>query len=129
ELEQLSREFQGMVEKLKQFYFQEYHQKKAALDGKRRLEEINARLHALDQQKTDFLNTASHQLRTPLSIVHWSLSLIVEEAAHMNLAPKQKELLEESLASTKRMVDMVNDLLDISRIEQGRKDLDWQLGN
>lgn len=129
ELEQLSREFQGMVEKLKQFYFQEYQQKKEALDGKRRIEEINTRLAELDKQKTDFLNTASHQLRTPLSVIHWSLSMIVEEAGHLNIPPKQRELLEESLKSTKRMVDLVNDLLDISRIEQGHKELEWQLAN
>lgn len=129
ELEQLSREFQGMVEKLKQFYFQEYHQKKEALDGKKRMEEINTRLQELDKQKTDFLNTASHQLRTPLSVIHWSLSMIVDEAPHMNIPKEQQELLEESLKSTKRMVDLVNDLLDISRIEQGRKELDWQLSN
>jgi signal transduction histidine kinase len=129
ELEQLSREFQGMVEKLKQFYFQEYHQKKEALDGKKRMEEINTRLQELDKQKTDFLNTASHQLRTPLSVIHWSLSMIVDEASHLNIPKQQQELLEESLKSTKRMVDLVNDLLDISRIEQGRKELDWQLSN
>ena len=129
ELEQLSREFQGMVEKLKQFYFQEYHQKKEALDSKKRLEEINTRLEDLDKQKTDFLNTASHQLRTPLSIIHWSLSMIMEESGHLNIPPEQLELLEESLKSTKRMVDMVNDLLDISRIEQGRKELNWAMAN
>jgi signal transduction histidine kinase len=129
ELEQLSREFQGMVEKLKQFYFQEYHQKKEALVSKKRLEEINNRLKELDRQKTDFLNTASHQLRTPLSVIHWSLSMIVDEAPHMKLPKEQMELLAESLKSTKRMVDMVNDLLDISRIEQGRKELNWALGN
>jgi signal transduction histidine kinase len=129
ELEQLSREFQGMVEKLKQFYFQEYSQKKEAQGAKKRLEEINERLLQLDHQKSDFMNAASHQLRTPLSIIHWSLSVIVEEAAHLNLKPEQKELLEESLKSTKRMVDLVNDLLDISRIEQGRKELSWAKGN
>ena len=129
ELEQLSREFQGMVEKLKQFYFQEYHQKREALVGKKRLEEVNQRLGELDRQKTDFLNTASHQLRTPLSIIHWSLSMIVEEAPHMNIPPAQLELLQESLKSTKRMVDMVNDLLDISRIEQGRRELNWVKAN
>ncbi|MBU6388946.1 HAMP domain-containing protein [Patescibacteria group bacterium] len=129
ELEQLSREFQNMVEKLKQYYFQEFNQKKQALDAKKRLEEINNRLNELDRQKSDFLNAASHQLRTPLSIIHWSLSLIVEEAPHMNLPAQQLELLEESLKSTKRMVDLVNDLLDISRIEQGRKEMTWAKGN
>ena len=129
ELEQLSREFQSMVEKLKQFYFQEYNQKKEAVNAKKRLEEINFRLKALDRQKSDFLNAASHQLRTPLSIIHWSLAMIVDEAGHLNLPATQRELLEESLKSTKRMVDLVNDLLDISRIEQGRKDLNWAKGN
>lgn len=129
ELEQLSREFQNMVEKLKAYYFNEYNQKKEALNAKKRLEEINTRLQELDRQKSDFLNAASHQLRTPLSVIHWSLSMIVDEALHMNLKPEQKELLEESLKSTRRMVDLVNELLDISRIEQGRKQLSWAKGN
>jgi len=129
ELEQLSREFQRMVEKLKLFYYQEYTQKQEAVTAKGRLIEINSRLQELDKQKTDFLNAASHQLRTPLSIIHWSLSIIVEEAPHMNLPKEQMELLTESLKSTKRMVDLVNDLLDVSRIEQGRSDLTWGKAN
>lgn len=131
ELEQLSREFQGMVEKLKQFYFQEYKQKNEAITAKKRVEEVNQQLKELDRQKTDFLNTASHQLRTPLSIIHWSLSLIVDDLANKGdvLPPDHRELMDEALKSTKRMVDMVNDLLDISRIEQGRKELNWEQGN
>lgn len=129
ELEQLSHEFQRMVEKLKQFYFQEYNQKKQAVDARKRLEEVNNRLKELDRQKTDFLNAASHQLRTPLSVIHWSLSLIVEEAEKLHIPDQEKELLTESLKSTKRMVDLVNDLLDLSRMEQGRKQLEWAKGN
>lgn len=129
ELEQLSHEFERMVEKLKQFYFQEYNQKKQAVDAKKRLEEVNSRLKELDRQKTDFLNAASHQLRTPLSVIHWSLSLILDEAEMLHLPDQEKELLTESLKSTKRMVDLVNDLLDLSRMEQGRKQLNWAIGN
>jgi signal transduction histidine kinase len=129
ELEQLSREFQRMVEKLKQFYFQEYNQKKQAVDAKKRLEDVNNRLKELDRQTTDFLNAASHQLRTPLSVIHWSLSLIVEESEKLHIPDTEKELLTESLKSTKRMVDLVNDLLDLSRMEQGRKQLEWSEGN
>jgi signal transduction histidine kinase len=129
ELEQLSHEFQRMVEKLKQFYFQEYNQKKQAVDAKKQLEAVNNRLKELDRQKTDFLNAASHQLRTPLSVIHWSLSMIVEEAEQLHIPDTEKELLTESLKSTKRMVDLVNDLLDLSRMEQGRKQLEWVKGN
>jgi len=86
-------------------------------------------LRELDRQKTDFMNAASHQLRTPLSVIHWSLSMIVEEAERLDIKPEHKELLQESLNSTRRMVDLVNDLLDISRIEQGRKQLAWKKAN
>lgn len=129
ELEQLSREFQSMVEKLKDFYFQEYQQKERAVADKKRLEKINNRLKELDEQKTDFLNAASHQLRTPLSVIHWSLSLLSEESEQLHLPDSEKELLTESLKSTKRMVDLVNDLLDLSRMEQGRKELTWEKAN
>lgn len=129
ELEQLSREFQNMVEKLKQFYFQEFTQKKQALEAKKRLEEINERLKVLDRQKTDFLNAASHQLRTPLSVIHWSLAMMVDSPQAKNLPKEQYDMLQESLGSTKRMVDLVNQLLDISRIEQGRREMNWGKAN
>lgn len=131
ELEQLSREFQNMVEKLKQFYFQEFTQKREAVEAKGQLEEANKQLKQLDRQKSDFLNAASHQLRTPLSVIHWSLSLITEavEKQKIQMPKDHAELLTESLSSTKRMVDLVNELLDISRIEQGRKELNWAIGN
>ncbi len=129
ELEQLSREFRGMVDRLKEFYFREYSQKKEAVQAKQQLQDANDRLQGLDRQKTDFMNAASHQLRTPLSVIHWSLSMIVEDAANIDMKQDYKELLSESLKSTKRMVDLVNDLLDLSRIEQGRKELSWALGN
>jgi len=129
ELEQLAREFKGMVDRLKDFYFKEYTQKEKALVAQSQLQQANERLQLLDRQKTDFMNAASHQLRTPLSVIHWSLSLIVEEAENLTLSADQKQLLTESLSSTKRMVDLVNDLLNISRIEQGRQTLDFAQNN
>jgi PAS domain S-box-containing protein len=73
----------------------------------------------LDRMKSEFVSTASHELRTPLTSVHGALQLALSgSAAH--LAEEDRELLEISLANTERLVRLVNDLLDLSKIESGR---------
>jgi signal transduction histidine kinase len=130
ELEQLNREFQRMVERLKSYFLAEYEQKKQALVANAKLEEANKQLSEVNEQKTQFLNAASHQLRTPLSVIHWSLSMLAEESTkYAQMTGDEREMLVEALGSTKKMVDLVNDLLDLSRIEQGSRAAEWQLGN
>jgi signal transduction histidine kinase len=75
-----------------------------------------------NQMKTEFVSITTHQLRTPLSSLKWSLNLLMEG----KLCPvdnKQKEYLEIMKESNERMIHLVNDLLDVSRIEQNRIDL------
>ncbi len=79
-------------------------------------------LAEVNRMKSEFVSITSHQLRTPLSAVKWSLNLLMDEHWH-KLDQKQKEYFEIMKTSNNRMIRLVNDLLDVSRIEQGRLDL------
>ncbi|OGF26309.1 hypothetical protein A2303_03875 [Candidatus Falkowbacteria bacterium RIFOXYB2_FULL_47_14] len=70
------------------------------------------------QAKTDFVAIASHQLRTPLSIVKWYVDYVVSgDAGELN--PEQTKYLREVYRSNERLIDLVNALLDVSRIDLG----------
>lgn len=83
------------------------------------LTRANARLEELDQLKSEFVSIAAHQLRTPLTGVRWSYQTMLDEESGA-LTPEQRRLLESGFGATLRMVDLVNDLLNVARIEEGR---------
>lgn len=83
------------------------------------LERANERLKELDRQKTEFLSIASHQLRTPLSIIKGYIELI-KDGAYGKAPRKMKTILAEMDQSNERLVKLVDNFLNISRIEQGR---------
>ncbi len=73
----------------------------------------------IDEQKSTFVSVASHQLRTPLTTLNWYTEMLLSgDAGKVN--KKQKEFLQEIYQGSKRLVLLVNDLLNISRIESGR---------
>jgi two-component system phosphate regulon sensor histidine kinase PhoR len=73
---------------------------------------------ALDQMKTEFISLASHQLRTPLTGLRWYASTLAEGQAG-GLNPQQQGLMKEIEACIDQMVGLVDDLLDVSRLDQG----------
>lgn len=77
---------------------------------------------ALLRSKTEFIAVASHQLRTPLTGIHWALESLAKE----NLGESQKELVDNSLTTAVKLIKTVNDLLDISKIEEGRFGYDFK---
>lgn len=85
----------------------------------RSLEKANIRLKELDQQKTDFLSIASHQLRTPLSIISGYIELI-KDKAYGKTSPKINKIFDNIEESVVRLVNLIDEFLDTTRLEQGR---------
>jgi signal transduction histidine kinase len=77
----------------------------------------------VDQLKSNMVSTVSHELKTPLTSVQMAIHLLLEETVGP-LTPKQVELLLAARQDSDRLLAMVNDLLDLTRIEQGRVRLD-----
>ncbi|MEK7521091.1 MAG: ATP-binding protein [Patescibacteria group bacterium] len=73
----------------------------------------------MDRIKSEFISIASHQLRTPLTSIRWYSEVLMEEGVG-KLAPEQKDLLKSSYEATLQMSDLINALLNLSRIESER---------
>jgi signal transduction histidine kinase len=78
-----------------------------------------------NQMKAEFISITTHQLRTPLSSLKWSLNLLMDGKL-CEVDKRQKEYLDIMQISNERMIKLVNDLLDVSRIEQGRFEMQPQ---
>ena len=85
-----------------------------------RLQEQNEALQKLDKAKDEFVSIVSHQLRTPLTSIRWFTELLTGNKAK-NLTLEQQEFLQQIGASNKKMIRLIDDLLDVSHIETGRK--------
>ena len=73
----------------------------------------------IEKMKTEFVSVAAHQLRTPLSTIKWTIRMILDGDVG-EVSEEQRELLEQTYISNERMIRLINDLLDVSRIEEGR---------
>lgn len=99
-------------------HFNRRLQEKVA-EATKELRRTNDKLKALDETKDDFISMASHQLRTPLTSVKGYLSLVLEgDAGKLNA--QQRKLLTQSFASSQRMVYLISDLLNVSRLRTGK---------
>ncbi len=84
-----------------------------------RLKQTNLKLKQLDTAKDEFISMASHQLRTPLTSVKGYVSMVMDGDAG-EVSQEQKKLLSEAFASSQRMVFLIADLLNVSRIKTGK---------
>lgn len=88
-------------------------------EATRDLRDANEKLKKLDETKDDFISMASHQLRTPLTSVKGYVSMVLEGDAG-KVSGKQKELLNQAFISSQRMVYLIADLLNVSRLRTGK---------
>jgi signal transduction histidine kinase len=83
------------------------------------LRDSNRKLKKLDEAKDEFISMASHQLRTPLTSVKGYISMVMDGDAGKLTGPQQK-LLEEAFIASQRMVYLIGDFLNVSRLQTGR---------
>lgn len=79
-------------------------------------------LKRIDRAKSEFISMASHQLRTPLTSIKGYLSMLLEED-YGKMGERQKQVLNNVFRSNERLIKIVNDLLNISRIELGKMEI------
>ncbi|MDL2363260.1 MAG: ATP-binding protein [Patescibacteria group bacterium] len=88
-------------------------------DATKQLRKANEKLKTLDETKDDFISMASHQLRTPLTSVKGYISMVLEEDAG-KINKVQHDMLGQAFASSQRMVYLIADLLNVSRLKTGK---------
>jgi signal transduction histidine kinase len=89
------------------------------------LKKVNTELKRLDQEKSDFLSIASHQLRTPMTVMKGYISMITE-GMFGEIQKDAKNALSKIYVSNQRLIKLVNDLLNLSRIERGKMRYNFQ---
>jgi len=95
---------------------------RAAADGleasNRRLEEVNAQLQEASRLKSEFLANTSHELRTPLNGMIGFLQLVLDGLCES--PEEERELLRQGLQCSRHLLGLINDVLDIAKIEAGK---------
>ncbi|MBI4243167.1 MAG: hypothetical protein HY606_03665 [Planctomycetes bacterium] len=101
----------------------EVQQRERLQELTKKLEDANDELQKLDKMKSEFISIASHQLRTPLTATKWALEFLAK-GDKGKLNKKGKETLIDLCASNDRLIKLVNELLNVSRLEESRVRLD-----
>jgi len=103
--------------------------KKTSAELSKQKEEIdikNQKLHELDELKNRFYTNISHELRTPLTLIVGNLEVLYERESQDG---QDKTIYETMLRHSRRLLDLINQLLDISKLEKGKMRLSLQKGN
>ena len=103
----------------------EIKQKEALARANKSLALVNTKLEKIDATKTDFINIASHQLHKVPTPIKGYLSLLLE-GSYGKITEEQKRVLENINSANNRQIDLVDDLLNVSRMESGKVNLDFK---
>lgn len=90
-----------------------------------KLKMANEKLKVLDKIKDDFVSVASHELRTPMTSIKSYMWMVLNNRAG-EVPEKMKNYLERAYRATERLISLVNDMLNVSRIESGRVELTYE---
>jgi len=90
----------------------------------RELGEANQKLRELDMLKSQFLSVATHELRTPLTVI-LGYNEMLAESMQDRLNEEEKKTLRESVTACKRLIRLVNSMLDITQIESGKMKMNF----
>ena len=122
ELEALAADFNHMADQLSESYAT-LEQRVEARTHDLRL--ANDRVETANRHKSEFLASVSHELRTPLNAIIGFSEALADRFVG-DLSPKQERYVEHILSSGRHLLSLINDLLDLSKVEAGRMDLDVQ---
>ncbi len=120
ELESLADAFNAMARQLRESYA---NLERKVDERTRELAGANARLAVASQHKSEFLANMSHELRTPLNAII-GFSEVLLQGIFGQINEKQQEYLRDVLASGQHLLALINDILDLSKIEAGRMELE-----
>ncbi len=98
-------------------------QEQAQVNNK--LEQTNLQLERANLHKSQFLANMSHELRTPLNAII-GFSEVLQDEVFGNLNDKQKRYVNNILTSGRHLLNLVNDVLDLSKVEAGKMELHWE---
>lgn len=112
-------EFGEMITRLIDLAFRLQDTETSLITINQQVYEMNARLHQLDKLKDDFVSLTSHELRTPMAAIR-SYAWMALHRSDVPISPNMEKYLARILISTERLINLVNDMLNISRIESGR---------
>jgi len=90
-----------------------------------KLKEANEQLKNLDKLKDEFVSLASHELRTPMTVIKSYIWMFLHKKGD-DLDEKEKTYLVRAYTTTERLIKLVNDMLNVSRIESGRLQLEMK---
>jgi signal transduction histidine kinase len=121
ELRQLAEAFDEMAASLEKHAMQQRLEEDLRRHNEA-LEEENRRIREVNQLKSEFVSLVSHELRTPLTAITGYLDLLLEAHGDQSTV-KQQELLGIVKRNAERLVKLIDDLLDLSRIESGKVEL------
>jgi signal transduction histidine kinase len=96
---------------------------------RQQLELVMNRLRELDQSKNEFISFATHQMRSPLVSIKWGTEALLDESISGPLSAQQRDLVVKVHDTATHMTETVNDLLNISKIEQGGLQLQCEIAS